>query len=263
LTEEAKILDRIRSLASQLPDCILRKADVSGDSVDLEELFETNVGTTSSMTRKNRRRTERCIQVLESLISAETSNLASKFWVQIFDVVNEELQLAHSILVEAESLTPEEWSEILAPVSVMVKGVAECIRVARSIVASIGDVLLLDESTVLTSETWGSTWSSLSILEKAIDCENKWKEIQSLVNKSPLGVADTASIREIREDANSRKFGARKTVTAFCHLTLQPLREENEATTKAKVLFHGKCFMACSANILANRCPSFAAGEKQ
>jgi hypothetical protein len=260
-TEETRTRDRIRSLALQLPDCVLRKAGVSGDHVDLGESFEINVGIKSSMTETSRRRTQRCLQVLGSMTSTDNSKLASTFWVQIFDVVNEELEQATRLLVETVPFSSEGWSEISAPLSVMVRGLAEYMRVTRSIVASIGDVLLLDESAMLTVDTWTSTWCSLSVLEKALDSEKKWKEIQNQLIRTPLGAVDTVSVEEIRSEANSPYVGTRDSDNAFCHLTLQPLWEKNKAATTDQVSFQGKSFMACSANFLANRCPFFLASE--
>jgi len=244
-------------LAVQLPDCVLRKAGVSGDHVDLGEAFEINVGTKSTMTGTNRRRVQRCIQVLESLTSTDNSKLASTFWVQVFDVVNEELETAKNLLVEASSFSPDDWKEIKAPLDVMIRGLAEYMRVTRSIVASIGDVLLLDESAMLTVDTWASTWCSLSVLEKALDCEKKWKEIQSQLIQTPLRPVETATVQEIRSEANKTFAGS-----SFCHLTLQPLRQKHKATTRQEISFQGKCFMACSANFLVNRCPFFVVGDE-
>ena len=260
-TEEARTRDRVRSLALQLPDCVLRKAGVSGDHVDLGESYENNVGIKSSMTEASRRRTQRCIQVLGSMTSTDNSKLASTFWAQVFDVVNEELEQAKRLLIETVSFSSEGWSEIRAPLSVMVRGLAEYMRVTRSIVASIGDVLLLDESAMLTVDTWTSTWCSLSVLEKALDCEKKWKEIQNQLIRTPLGAVDTVSVEKIRSEANSPHAGTRDNANAFCHLTLQPLREKNKDTTTDQVSFQGNSFMACSANFLANRCPFFLVGE--
>ena len=263
-SEEIIHRDRIRSLALQLPECLLRKSGVSGEHIDLGEAFEVNIGMKSSMDECCKRRVERCIEVLESLTSTENSKLASTFWIQIFNVVNEELEQAKSLLDEAKSLSPGEWNEVRAPFSVMLRGLSEYMRVTRSIVASIGDVLLLDESAMLTVDTWASTWCSLSVLEKAISCEKAWKDINKQVTKTPLTVVTAVSIEEIRSHANDPKndedLGA--TNRTFCRLTLQPLRENDEETTKAEVSFQGRQFMACSANFLVNRCPFFVVGDE-
>lgn len=259
VAEEIKIRDRIRSLALQLPQSVLRKSGVSGDHVDLGEAFEVNVGIKSSMTGSNRRRAYRCIRVLESLTSKDNSKLASTFWVQIFDVVNEELEQAKILLTEAESFSSNEWSEIKAPLYVMIQGIAEYMRVTRSILASIGDLLLLDESAILTVDTWVSTWCSLSILEKALESETKWKDIQKQLTNTPMPVVTLSTIQEIRSDATRSQVGS---VDTLCHLTFQPLRKKDKSTTKEEVSFQGKQFMACSANFLANRCPFFVVGKE-
>ncbi len=243
-----ELRNRIRSLALQLPDCVLRKAGVSGDHVDLGEAFEIMVETNSAA---NEKRAQRCIQVLESLTSSKNSKLASTVWMQIFDVVIEELELAKSLLAEASISFSSNWNEIKIPLATMVQGLAEYMRVARSIVASIGDMLLVDESAMLTVDTWASTWSSLSLLEKALSCETRWKEVDQLVKKTPIGSVPTPTLQEIRSEASTLD-----SALVLCHLTLQPLHKKLKNTTKAEVSFQGKCFMACSANVLANRCPS-------
>mmetsp|Transcript_22873 Transcript_22873/g.49828 ORF Transcript_22873/g.49828 Transcript_22873/m.49828 type:complete len:147 (-) Transcript_22873:123-563(-) len=145
----------------------------------------------------------------------------------------------------------------------MVRGLAEYMRVARSIVASIGDVLLLDDSAALTVDTWASTWCSLSVLEKAVAVETRWTELQKQLTKTPLDALSISapSVEEIRSEANANANGANRD-GGNCHLTLQPLLEKYKSTTREEVSFQGKRFMACSANFLANRCPSFVAGEK-
>ena len=258
--EEVKNRDRIRFLALQLPACLLRKSGMSGEHVDLGEAYEVNIGINSTMDKSKKRREERCVEALESLTSTENSKLASTFWVQIFEVVNEELDNAKSLLDDTKSLSPGEWNEVQAPFSVMLRGLAECMRVTRSIVSSIGDVLLLDESAMLTVDTWASTWCSLSVLEKALDCEKTWKNINKQLTKTPLAAVTAASIEEIRSHSNDSYYcGDRGT---FCHLTLQPLRDEDKGTTKAGTSFQGKQFMCASANFLVHRCPFFVVGEE-
>eukprot|EP00536_Pseudo-nitzschia_multiseries_P018196 jgi/Psemu1/315597/fgenesh1_kg.2247_\ len=138
----------------------------------------------------------------------------------------------------------------------MIRGLAEYMRVTRSIVATIGDILFLDESAMLTVDTWASTWCSLSILEKALAGEKKWKEIQTQLVKTPLDVVAAATVQEIRSDAHFSQ--GRSDADSFCYLTLQPLRQKDRSTTRNKVSFQGKSFMACSANFLANRCTFFS-----
>jgi len=234
---------------------------VSGEHVDLGEAYEVNIGIKSTLDKSRKRREERCVEALESLTSTENSKLASMFWVQIFEVVNEELDNAMSLLDDAEFLSPGEWNEVQAPFSVMLRGLAEYMRVTRSIVSSIGDVLLLDESSMLTVDTWASTWCSLSVLEKALDCEKTWKNINKQLIKTPLAAVTAASIEEIRSHSKDSSCGNPGTST-LCHLTLQPLRDEDKGTTKAGTSFQGKEFMSCAANFLIHKCPFFVVGEE-
>merc|ERR1712194_668043 len=146
--------------------------------------------------------------------STENSKLASTFWVQIFEVVSEELDNAKSLLDDAKALSPGEWNEVQAPFSVMLRGMGECMRVTRSIVSSIGGALLLDESAMLTVDTWASTWCSLSVLEKALDCEKKWKDIHNQLIKTPLGGVEAVTVQEIRSDANGRDEAYRNKINS-------------------------------------------------
>eukprot|EP00980_Cylindrotheca_fusiformis_P030568 scaffold25045_cov127-Cylindrotheca_fusiformis.AAC.1 len=68
----------------------------------------------------------------------------------------------------------------------MVLGFAEYLRVIRSIVGTIGDMLMLDDSALLTIDTWGSSWCSLSILEKPLEIEKLWKELEKESANSTL-----------------------------------------------------------------------------
>ena len=256
-SEERWYHDRIRSLSLELPECFLRKTGVSGEHVNLGEAFEVNIGIKSftSTDKSVKCRVERSIKILESLTSVG-SKLASTFWVQIFGVVHEELEYAKSLIRDAEVLSPDEWNEIRIPFSVMHRGLAEYMRVTRSVVSSIGDVLLLDESAMLTVDTWASTWCSLSVLEKALDCEKTWKEINKRLNKALETAVTAVSIENIRFDANDCDN------CQLDSLTLQPIREQDRGTTKAGVSFQGKKFMAGTANFLANRCPFFVVGDE-
>mmetsp|Transcript_21354 Transcript_21354/g.52942 ORF Transcript_21354/g.52942 Transcript_21354/m.52942 type:complete len:143 (+) Transcript_21354:42-470(+) len=141
----------------------------------------------------------------------------------------------------------------------MIKGLAEYMRVARSIVASIGDLLLLDESALLTVDTWASTWCSLSLLQTALECEQTWKEFQDLIRTTSLDATIRAvTLEEIRNAHQHDDDEA----SSFCQLTLQPLQTIHKHSTQAEVSFQGKSFMACSANFIANRCPFLVVGEE-
>ena len=97
---------------------------------------------------------------------------------------------------------------------------------------------------------------SLSVLEKALDCEKTWKEINKRLNKALETAVTAVSIENIRFDANDCDN------CQLDSLTLQPIREQDRGTTKAGVSFQGKKFMAGTANFLANRCPFFVVGDE-
>ncbi|KAG7370854.1 hypothetical protein IV203_019424 [Nitzschia inconspicua] len=254
LSEEIRLRDQILSLSLQLPESFLLKAGRSGEHVDLGEAFEINFGIDSALESKQKRRVERCIQVLEAL-SKDNGKLASTYWLQVFEVINDEMDVAKSVACDAKSLSTSDWNMVEKPLSTMMAGLAEYMRVTRSIVASIGDLLLLDHSALLTVDTLASTWGSLTILEKALEIEEKWKSVVKLANEMSLKV-EAVSLVDIRSkviDYSSQNVSFEK----LCELTLQPLSPSDRSTTKADVTYQGKCFMACSGNFLAHRCPFY------
>ncbi|KAG7344269.1 hypothetical protein IV203_022277 [Nitzschia inconspicua] len=253
-SEEIRLRDQIHSLSLQLPESFLLKAGRSGEHVDLGEAFEINFGIDSALEAKQKRRVERCIQVLEAL-SRDNGKLASTYWLQVFEVINDEMDVAKSVVCDAKSLSISDWSMVEKPLSTMMAGLAEYMRVTRSIVASIGDLLLLDHSALLTVDTLASTWGSLTILEKALEIEEKWKSVVKLANEMSLKV-EAVSLVDIRSNVinySSQNVSFEK----LCELTLQPLSPSDRSTTKADVTYQGKCFMACSGNFLAHRCPFY------
>jgi hypothetical protein len=257
LSEEEELRDRIQSLALQLPESLLLKSGRSGEHVDLGEAFEVNIGIKTSLNDLQKRRVERCIQVLESL-SNNNAKLGSTYWAQVFDVINEEMDVANTVLAEAKLLPSLDWKKVEKLLSIMISGAGEYMRLTRSIAASIGDMLLLDASALLTIDTYSSTWCSLSILEKALEIEKKWKNLLNLANgtslKTPTNMARLEDIRsfDLSHQASNNKL---------CELTLQPLLAQDQSTVKAEVSYQGKCFMACSANFLAHRCPFYVVGN--
>ena len=110
LSEEEQLRDRIKSLASQLPEAILLKSGRRGEHVDLGEAFEVNIGTKSTLDDAQKRRVERCINVLQSL-TKDNAKLGSTYWVQVFDVINDELDVAHSCLAQAKELPASDWKQ--------------------------------------------------------------------------------------------------------------------------------------------------------
>jgi hypothetical protein len=249
--------DQIRSLSMQLPESLLRKAGLSGDHVDLAECFEVNIGMDTPLDSKKKKRVERCIQVFQCL-SKGHSKLGSAYWEQVFKVVKDDLVVGSSVILDAKKLSSNELAQVEKPFQTMIAGFAEYMRVTRSIVATIGDVLMLDASALLTIDTWASTWCSLELLETALQIEKHWKEMQREVKNilpSIAGAMDSVSLGDIRT-----KSSGRSPSNKLCQLTLQPLAKDDTNTTRAEVSWQGKDFMACSANFLAHRCPFYVVG---
>jgi hypothetical protein len=250
--------DQIRDLSAPLSETLLRKSGFVGGHADLGECFEVNIGLSSPLDPARKNRIDRCIQVLE-IMSKVNHNHSSTYWEQVLKVIQEELVHGSAILVEARSLSAKEMSEVSKSLQSMIAGLREYMRVARSIVATIGDVLMLDPSALLTIDTMASTWCSLSILEIALEIESTWKDILrelNLMMPSFSRSADAPTIEGIRSGV-SGDFPPGD----LCELTFQALLAQNESTTKAQVSWNGKEFMACSANLLANRCPFYIASK--
>ena len=249
---KAQILrDQVHALSLQLPEALLRKTGTSGEHVDLGECFEVNIGT-NSLNDDCQKRADRALLLLQ-LLTKGHSKLGSAYWDQCLSVIKDELELGKSIVSEATRLPQKDHEAIYQSMQTFLAGLTEYIRVTRSIVATIGDLLMLDASALLTIDTLASTWCSLSILEKALHIEDLWKGIQKEVASffpGLLGGVD--SLEDVRTEVHDALSS-----DEVCALTLQPLSEKAQSTTKATVTWHGKRFMACSANFLANRCPFY------
>ena len=249
--------EQIRDLSMPLSESLLRKSDSSGGHVDLGESFEVNIGLSSPMDAETRSRVDRCVQVLD-VLSKMNHNKGSSYWEQVLKILNEDLAQGHSVLVETKKFSREEIAELSKSLRTMVAALREYVRVSRSIVATIGDVLLLDPNALLTVDTMASTWCSLSILEMALDIESKWNSILKMSKSIPTlsEISDAPGLTEMRSTSLAHFQQG-----TLCELTLQPLLEQNKTTTMAKVEWNGRPFMACSANLLANRCPFFVASN--
>ena len=249
------MLNQIRALSSQLPQAILRKGR-SGEHVDLGECFEVNIGSDFDQDDQRQKRAARCLRVME-LLSKSHSKLASAYWEQVFNVIHDELVLGKSLFLEARNLSSNDLKTAQRPLQTMFAGITEYIRVTRSIVATIGDLLMLEASALLTIDTWASTWCSLSILEKALEIEKLWKEIQqeysTVFSVKPENNVEGIRLEKIRERVISGSLASNK----LCHLTLQPLADQDKNSSQAEVVWQDKNFMACSANFLAHRCPFY------
>jgi hypothetical protein len=226
------------------------------DSHDYGKLFDVTIGSQASVSTYHRKRAERSIQVL-SLLSGVHEKLASTYWDEAIGVVQNELSLGIRLLDEASTLSNQELQVAKKPLEIMVSGMAEYIRAIRSIVASVGDMLLLDVSTPFTESALGSAWGSLPLVTHALIAETLWKRVMD--KSSSLGLSHTASLETLEQIRT--KCLSRCPTTHICQLSLQPLSENDKQTTKATVDWNGRSFMACSANFLANKCPFYVSDK--
>ena len=204
--------------------------------------WASGFGSTSSSTLQ---RARRCFELV-SLLSSSCSNLLSSDWSRVVTVVRNELTMGLFLLQEAKGLSKEGRKEVKRPLSNMVSGLGEFVRVVRSIIATVGDIFCLDLQTPLSKELFASSWQSLDVVQLALEVEESWKSIENVSRTLGLSIATrletVQAIRMLASDAES---------SSLCQLTLQPL--SHVESTKNEVIWEGKPFMACSANFWSNR----------
>eukprot|EP00584_Thalassiosira_punctigera_P023703 CAMPEP_0172548586 /NCGR_PEP_ID=MMETSP1067-20121228/17837_1 /TAXON_ID=265564 ORGANISM="Thalassiosira punctigera, Strain Tpunct2005C2" /NCGR_SAMPLE_ID=MMETSP1067 /ASSEMBLY_ACC=CAM_ASM_000444 /LENGTH=1816 /DNA_ID=CAMNT_0013335821 /DNA_START=16 /DNA_END=5466 /DNA_ORIENTATION=- len=128
-------------------------------------------------------------------------------------------------------------------------GLAEYMRIVRSIAATIGELLSVNKN-IDVEESTLTQWNNNPIIADVIVVEYLWAEIisKAVAMKIFSQAPKLESVVEIRARAVS--FDACQKGD-FCQLTLQPL-EEGEGT-RSPVVWNGKTYMACAANFCANR----------
>jgi hypothetical protein len=246
--------DKIRSMAALLPEVILRQTGSPGHHLDLGECFEVNIGLDLPLDTDRKKKTDRCIHLLE-LLSTSHTKLASTYWPQVLTVIRDELTVGISLLEETKKLPSRDVAHVRQSLDTMISGLSEYVRVSRSIVATLGDLLMLDPSALLTIDTWASTWCSIGMIENALEIEKLWKNVQQIsrnVTLSGSAIDKDTSLQVARATSAERCPSNR-----LCQLTLQPLSNHDKNTTKSPVEWKEKAFFACSANILAHRCPFY------
>jgi len=134
-----------------------------------------------------------------------------------------------------------------------VYGLAEFVRVVRSIASTIGELLNVDKD-VDVQESTLNQWNNNAIIADAVVIEHLWAEICS--KAVALGIISQAprleTVVEIRSTW-SLPFNDFYEKEKCCQLTLQPFEEGS--CTKSPVVWNGKKYMACAANYCANRVP--------
>jgi hypothetical protein len=246
-----QIREHISRQSDQLPESIRRSLMPPEHHINLEECFDANIGMEIPLNEERQNRAKRCAHLL-SLLTIDGCRLASTFWEQSFTIVKNELKTAVLLLEEALSVPSDEKHLTKSALQIFVNGLAEYVRVVRSIVATVGDLLMLDPSAFFTVDTFSSSWQSVPLLHDALEIERLWKGIERFCES--LGLVP----RKIESLVTIRTIGEQRVeADGLCHFTLQPLSERDE-DTKSTITWNGRIYMACSANFLANKCAFYS-----
>ena len=178
-------------------------------------------------------------------------------WKKVIGKANDDLAMGYDLIQELAngSLLHEDRSAIVHSKILLlyVQGLTEYVRVVRSIVAAIGDLLCLDEKIDFQAGTY-SLWNDIALLENALKVEKSWSGILNSLSKLNLSVSLTLeSVPEIR----SRVAMLNAVDVKICNLTLQML-DGSHTDTRMTVYWAGQTFMACAANFWSNRVESIA-----
>jgi len=258
----ALVKQQIVSSSLRLPEPIRRRLGNHGDLVDYGDVFDSNIGFDVPVSDERRKRASCCLQIMD-LLSSRYAKLASTYWGQAISVAREELSTGFFLLEEASSVSLDAISVCREKLETYVHGLGEFVRVTRSIVATIGDLLMLETSAVLTIDTLTFTWCSIPLLKDALEVEKLWRDVANLGTRLKLASKqDTPhrleSLAEIRALAASRRSRVTST-EQLCQFTLQPLPPPAHVPlTKSSVTWDGHAFMACTANFLKHKCPFYA-----
>jgi hypothetical protein len=195
-TNLLSLRDFVKASSLQLPEAILRKHGSGGERqpyVDFNEVFDANIGMEVPVLPDRKLRIQRCIEIVTVLSSKNQSKLASKCWEQALKVTRDELSAGLAVLQEAVVLanTGADLKLLLdrnKSLQTYFLGLGEFVRVSRSIVATIGDLLMLDPVTLLTVDTLSSSWCSIVLLKDYIAIEQQWTSLQGMARTVGLDV---------------------------------------------------------------------------
>ncbi|KAL9189907.1 hypothetical protein ACHAXT_009582 [Thalassiosira profunda] len=201
----------------------------------------------------------RLAELLRSQLGDEFVGRLPADWKDvILSAIEKDLQRANKVMDDlSNTLSPKDRALIVKSKKLRehVLGLAEFVRIVRSIAATIGDLLGVSKD-VDVQEATLSQWQDNEIIADAIVIEYLWSEISS--KAVGLGILSKAppleTVVEIRAGAppiNARRKGE------ICQLTLQPLGAGGPST-QSPVEWKGKQYTACAANFCLNRVPEYA-----
>jgi hypothetical protein len=242
----------VEKASLSLPEAI--RVQSNGGHVDFSNCFEANIGMEVPVSEARKRRIQRSIQIMV-LLSSSHSKLASTYWQQAMTVTRDELSLGCIVMGDAAGFTQSVQDAVRPKLETYVAGLGEFVRVCRSIVATVGDLLMLHPSSLFTIDTLSSSWCSLNFIQDYIHIENDWKTVEEL--------AAQCGVERKKEFALETLSGIRQSGTAvaddqLCQFTLQPLTYDGVLVTKSPVVFHNGRHMACAANFVSHKCQSYA-----
>jgi hypothetical protein len=258
-----QIREKIVAQSLRLPEGIRRKSGAAGELVDFGDCFKANIGMDFPVSMERKRRMSRCLQLLDEIFNQP--KLAATYWAEVISTARDELAMGSFLLDEGLSLSTHDQKRVAQPLEGYVHGLGECVRVVRCIAATLGDLLMLDPSALLTLDTLGSSWCGIPLLKDALEVEKLWESISDKSKK--MGLVDKQSLShkleslvQIRSAGTPDDTNSNNSSPMLCQLSLQPLSllKDLQSTTKAVVVWGRRHFMACSANFLANKCAFYS-----
>jgi hypothetical protein len=243
--------DLIVEHSRQIPEAFLHTRGDTG-ILSFGNCFDSNIGFENPLSDKQRFRLDRCRQLLR-LLSVSHSTLASAYWENALSIIRDKLRTGLSLLKEASASSFSENDSIHSSLQIYKECLAELVRVSRFMCATVGDILMIEESVPLSVDTFDSQWCSIALMKDAIEIERLWKEIESHSNISlnfkPTSLPTLLDIRTRNAALDTSQ------IQSVCQFTLQPLAAHAHCnSTTSAVEWEKKTFMACSANFLANTC---------
>lgn len=189
----------------------------------------------------------RCVLLCE-IVAVKIPGLPEK-WENAISTIKSDVERGQKILdFFAEKLSPNDKSIMLRSdkLSNHFLGLAECVRLARYIKASLSEMLCLEVKSV-QGPTF-SEYSKSKFMASFESIDNAWSVI--LLKALDLGILDEAPQLASVDDIRVRCANIEH--SDLCQFTLQPLSDQNQGTSST-VTWNGKQYMACAANFLANR----------
>ena len=196
---------------------------------------------------------------LETIIRSELGHEFGRLvglWKRVISAIENDMQKGSKMidsLANNQSAVDREIIIKSKKLHAYICGLAEFVRLVRSITASIGDLLCVAND-IEVHETTLSQWNNDVMIADAIVIEYLWSRIASeaVALRIMSQVPHLESVVEIRNQFN---FTATQKEDV-CQLTLRP--RVGGSCTQTPVLWNGKRYMACAANFCANRMPEMS-----